>query len=62
MLITLARKGEFVDLVTLDERGERIPWLWKQKIVQSCVAAGLHFELCYATALASSEYRRQVIL
>lgn len=37
----------------------RIPWLYKQKIVQSCVTAGIHIELCYGHALKSSERRRQ---
>ncbi|KAL3110100.1 hypothetical protein niasHT_015703 [Heterodera trifolii] len=62
ILMTLQRKGDFVDLVSLDatamEKG-RLSWLFKQKIVQSCIAAGLTFELCYGNALISSEHRRK---
>nr|CAD2162290.1 unnamed protein product [Meloidogyne enterolobii] len=62
LLLTLQRKGDFVDLVTLDgiyrEVGG-ISWLFKQKIVQSCVNVGIYFEITYSKALQGSERRRQ---
>ncbi|CAK5081766.1 unnamed protein product [Meloidogyne enterolobii] len=62
LLLTLQRKGDFVDLVTLDgiyrEVGG-ISWLFKQKIVQSCVNVGIYFEITYSRALQGSERRRQ---
>ncbi|CAK5069053.1 unnamed protein product [Meloidogyne enterolobii] len=62
LLLTLQRKGDFVDLVTLDgiyrEVGG-ISWLFKQKIVQSCVNVGIYFEITYSKALQGSEMRRQ---
>ena len=62
-MTALLRKGDSIDLVTLDDNTLEIggiPWLYKQKIVQSCVTAGIHIELCYGHALKSSERRRQV--
>ncbi|KAL7075913.1 hypothetical protein ACQ4LE_004416 [Meloidogyne hapla] len=63
LLLTLQRKGDFVDLITLDgidgEVGS-ISWLFKQKIVQSCINVGIYFEITYSKALQSSERRRQL--
>uniref|UniRef100_A0A914HW54 Ribonuclease P protein subunit p30 n=1 Tax=Globodera rostochiensis TaxID=31243 RepID=A0A914HW54_GLORO len=44
ILMTLQRKGDFVDLISLDA---------------TTMEKGLTFELCYAHALAGSEHRRQ---
>lgn len=59
LLLTLQRKGDFVDLITLDLSDTYFPWLWKSKLIQSCIDAGISFELCYAKVLSSSEHRRQ---
>ncbi|KAF7638599.1 hypothetical protein Mgra_00001977 [Meloidogyne graminicola] len=57
------RKGDFVDLITLDGIDEdvgNISWLFKQKIIQSCINVGIYFEITYSRALQSSERRRQL--
>lgn len=62
LLLTLQRKGDFVDLVTLDGINSDVrdvSWLFKQKIVQSCVNVGIYFEITYSKALQGSERRRQ---
>jgi len=50
-------------LVTLDGINSDVrdvSWLFKQKIVQSCVNVGIYFEITYSKALQGSERRRQV--
>jgi RNase P/RNase MRP subunit p30 len=64
MLGTMSRKGEFFDIITLDSKqtiGGRIPWLYKQKLIQACIKEGISFEVCYGEALLDNELRRQVI-
>lgn len=60
ILMTLQRKGDFVDLVSVDADSGKIPWIYKAKIVQACVAIGIGFELTYSKALFNSDCRRQV--
>ncbi|KAI6190953.1 hypothetical protein M3Y97_00174500 [Aphelenchoides bicaudatus] len=62
MLATMSRKGEFFDIITLDSRqaqNGRIPWIYKQKLVQACISEGISFEVCYGEALQNNEIRRQ---
>ncbi len=60
-LSTLHRKGEFVDIISIEStHADRVQWLYKQKLVQACAGEGLSFELVYSGALTSVENRRQV--
>lgn len=52
--------GDMIDVISIDAESGRIPWLFKQKLVQACVTAGLTFELSFSKALTSTENRRQV--
>lgn len=60
ILMTLQRKGDFVDIISMDAESGKIPWIYKTKIVQACANVGLGFELTYSKALLNSDYRRQV--
>ncbi|KAH7715549.1 Protein H35B03.2 a [Aphelenchoides avenae] len=61
IMSTLSRKGDFIDIVTYDPAQGKVPWMFKQKIVQACVAEGISFEVCYGQALTDSEHRRQFL-
>jgi RNase P/RNase MRP subunit p30 len=63
MLSTMSRKGDLFDVITLDSKQHqygRIPWLYKQKLIQACITEGISFELCYGEALHDNAIRRQV--
>ncbi|MFH4973637.1 hypothetical protein AB6A40_000346 [Gnathostoma spinigerum] len=61
ILQTLSRKGDFVDIVTFDHAGSPVSWLFKSKLINSCINdGGLTFELNYSKALRDSSHRRQV--
>jgi len=59
ILETLPRKGNLIDLVSMECDDGKVPWLYKLKLIQACVTAGIYFELSYAKALFNSENRRQ---
>lgn len=61
ILMTLQRKGDFVDLISTYSENGRIPWIFKSKIIKACITSGLSFELTYANALLSAENRRQFL-
>lgn len=60
-LQTLSRKGDFVDIITFDQESSSIPWLFKSKIINSCISAGISFEVSYADALKDASRRRQIL-
>ncbi|KAI1722252.1 RNase P subunit p30 domain-containing protein [Ditylenchus destructor] len=60
ILMTLMRKGEFIDLISIDaDIPGKMAWFYKPKVVQACIDAGISLELIYSKALFSSENRRQ---
>ncbi|CAD5228248.1 unnamed protein product [Bursaphelenchus okinawaensis] len=63
MLSTMSRKGELVDIITLDTKDEdgRFLWVHKQKLIQACITEGLTFEISYCNALFDSKLRRQIL-
>ncbi|VDD87360.1 unnamed protein product [Enterobius vermicularis] len=61
-LQTLSRKGDFVDIVTFHQNSSPVTWLTKSKLIQSCVTAGISFEISYAEALKDSSRRRSVTI
>lgn len=60
ILMTLQRKGDFVDIISVEADSGKISWIYKTKIVQACAAVGFGFELTYSKALLNTEFRRQV--
>ncbi|CAD5234996.1 unnamed protein product [Bursaphelenchus xylophilus] len=63
MLTTMSRKGELIDIISLDtaEQDGRFQWVHKQKLIQACISEGLAFEISYTHALNESKLRRQTL-